>query len=66
MLDNDDNGKELDTVHNLSKKHHLLEADQSAHEEKVKDWNKQTDVSIENGVWNENSKMRKSQPLTDR
>ena len=32
MLDNDDYGKDLATVQNLSKKHQLLEADIKAHE----------------------------------
>lgn len=43
LLASEDYGKDLASVNNLLKKHQLLEADISAHEDRLKDLNSQAD-----------------------
>ncbi len=46
LLNTDDVGKDLASVQNLTKKHGLVEADITSHEERIKDMNEQADSLI--------------------
>ena len=46
LLNTDDSGKDLASVQNLTKKHQLLEADISSHEERIADMNEQANSLV--------------------
>lgn len=50
MLETEDYGKNLATVQNLNKKHQLIKADISAHQDHIRDLNNQADAFIKSGV----------------
>ena len=50
MLETGGCGKDLDTVQSLNKKHKLLEVDIKAHEDRLKNLNKQTDFLESEGL----------------
>ncbi|KAK7095430.1 spectrin alpha chain-like isoform X3 [Littorina saxatilis] len=51
MLSTEDHGKDLASVTNLLKKHQLMEADITAHEDRIQDLNTQADQFVEAQVW---------------
>ena len=48
---NEDLGKDLSSVQNLTQKHQVLEADVKAHEDRLKDLNKSADEVAEAAPW---------------
>jgi spectrin alpha len=53
LLNTDEAGKDLASVHNLMKKHQLVESDIIAHEERIKDMNEQADSLIKSKQFDE-------------
>ncbi|KAL8606296.1 hypothetical protein ACOMHN_024191 [Nucella lapillus] len=51
MLGTEDHGKDLASVTNLLKKHQLMEADITAHDDRIKELNSQADQFVEAQVW---------------
>jgi len=66
MLASEDCGKDLASVQNLLKKHTLMEADIAAHEDRIKDLNKQADEFVDAGVWDSESMVQRKQTINER
>ena len=66
MLETEDYGKDLATVQNLVKKQQLLDADVKAHDDRVKDLNKQADDFIDSGMWDTEGIQQKKQEINER
>ncbi|XP_025830723.1 spectrin alpha chain isoform X3 [Agrilus planipennis] len=66
LLTSEDAGKDLASVQNLMKKHHLVEADIQAHEDRIKDMNDQADSLIESGQFDTASIQEKRQSINER
>ncbi|KAL0276367.1 UNVERIFIED_CONTAM: hypothetical protein PYX00_003957 [Menopon gallinae] len=66
LLTSEDSGKDLASVQNLMKKHQLVEADVQAHEERIKDMNKQADSLIDSKQFDTLSIQEKRQSINER
>ncbi|KAF4520896.1 hypothetical protein B566_EDAN010311 [Ephemera danica] len=66
LLTSEDAGKDLASVQNLMKKHQLVEADISAHEDRISDMNGQADSLIESGQFDAASIQEKRQSINER
>ncbi|XP_034234548.1 spectrin alpha chain isoform X1 [Thrips palmi] len=66
LLTSEDAGKDLASVQNLIKKHQLVEADISAHDDRIKDMNGQADSLIESGQFDTASIQEKRQSINER
>ncbi|XP_067662527.1 spectrin alpha chain-like isoform X1 [Haliotis asinina] len=66
MLASEDYGKDLASVQNLLKKQQLLEADITAHEDRITDLNSQADQFIEAGVWDAESLQDRKKTINER
>ncbi|ESO95207.1 hypothetical protein LOTGIDRAFT_202396 [Lottia gigantea] len=66
MLASEDHGKDLASVQNLLKKHQLLEADITAHEDRIKDLNTQADQFVEAGIWDAENITDRKQTINER
>ncbi|EEB17271.1 Spectrin alpha chain, putative [Pediculus humanus corporis] len=66
LLTSEDSGKDLASVQNLMKKHQLVEADISAHEDRIKDMNKQADSLIESQQFDTASIQERRQSINER
>ena len=66
LLTSEDAGKDLASVQNLIKKHQLVEADISAHDDRINDMNGQADSLIESGQFDTASIQEKRQSINER
>ncbi|KAK7505097.1 hypothetical protein BaRGS_00003667 [Batillaria attramentaria] len=66
MLSTEDHGKDLASVTNLLKKHQLMEADITAHEDRIKDLNSQADQFVEARVWEAESINERKRTINER
>lgn len=66
LLTSEDSGKDLASVQNLIKKHHLVEADIQAHDDRIKDMNAQADSLIESGQFDGSSIHERRQSINER
>ncbi|KAK6636692.1 hypothetical protein RUM43_010354 [Polyplax serrata] len=66
LLTSEDSGKDLASVQNLMKKHQLVEADISAHEDRIKDMNKQADSLIDSQQFDTASIQERRQSINER
>lgn len=66
LLTSEDAGKDLASVQNLMKKHQLVEADISAHEDRIKDMNSQADSLVESGQFDSAGIQEKRQSINER
>ncbi|BFZ06026.1 hypothetical protein BsWGS_09066 [Bradybaena similaris] len=66
MLASEDYGKDLASVQNLVKKHQLMEADITAHEDRISDLNEQADQFVEAGVWDSESIVSRKKTINER
>lgn len=66
LLTSEDAGKDLASVQNLMKKHQLVEADISAHEDRIKDMNGQADSLVESGQFDSTGIQEKRQSINER
>ncbi|XP_013112769.1 spectrin alpha chain isoform X1 [Stomoxys calcitrans] len=66
LLTTEDSGKDLASVQNLMKKHQLVEADILAHEDRIKDMNKQADSLVESGQFDSAGIQEKRQSINER
>ncbi|XP_065209601.1 spectrin alpha chain isoform X2 [Planococcus citri] len=66
LLTSEDSGKDLASVQNLIKKHHLVEADIQAHDDRIKDMNAQADSLIESGQFDGSSIQERRQSINER
>lgn len=66
LLTSEDSGKDLASVQNLIKKHQLVEADISAHEERISDMNGQADSLIESEQFDAVAIQEKRQSINTR
>jgi spectrin alpha len=66
LLNTDDSGKDLASVQNLTKKHHLVEADIMAHEDRIKDMNEQADSLIKSKQFDDSDIDSKRNNINDR
>ncbi|XP_073456177.1 spectrin alpha chain, non-erythrocytic 1 [Aquarana catesbeiana] len=66
LLASEDYGKDLASVNNLLKKHQLLEADISAHEDRLKDLNGQADSLMTSSAFDTSQVKDKRDAINDR
>ncbi|KAE8583018.1 hypothetical protein XENTR_v10020411 [Xenopus tropicalis] len=66
LLASEDYGKDLASVNNLLKKHQLLEADISAHEDRLKDLNGQADSLMTSSAFDTTQVKEKRDAINDR
>ncbi|XP_076454932.1 LOW QUALITY PROTEIN: spectrin alpha chain-like [Babylonia areolata] len=66
MLCTEDYGKDLASVTNLLKKHQLMEADITAHDDRIKDLNSQADQFVEAQVWEAESINDRKRTINER
>ncbi|ODM90488.1 Spectrin alpha chain [Orchesella cincta] len=66
LLTSEDSGKDLASVQNLIKKHQLVEADITAHEERISDMNTQADSLIESEQFDAAAIQEKRQSINTR
>ncbi|XP_018608375.1 spectrin alpha chain, non-erythrocytic 1-like isoform X4 [Scleropages formosus] len=66
LLSSEDYGKDLASVNNLLKKHQLLEADISAHEDRLKDLNSQADGLMASQAFDTSQVRDKHDAINDR
>ncbi|XP_076436788.1 spectrin alpha chain-like isoform X4 [Babylonia areolata] len=66
MLCTEDTGKDLASVTNLLKKHQLMEADITAHDDRIKDLNNQADQFVEAQVWEAESINERKRTINER
>ncbi|XP_063792527.1 spectrin alpha chain, non-erythrocytic 1 isoform X4 [Pseudophryne corroboree] len=66
LLASEDYGKDLASVNNLLKKHQLLEADISAHEDRLKDLNGQADSLMTSSAFDTSQVKEKRDAINDR
>ncbi|XP_023929927.1 spectrin alpha chain-like isoform X4 [Lingula anatina] len=66
LLQSQEYGKDLASVQNLLKKHQLLDADITAHDDRIKDMNNQADQFIEGGGWDPESIREKKNSINER
>lgn len=66
LLTSEDSGKDLASVQNLIKKHQLVEADISAHEDRIRDMNVQADGLVESGQFDTASIQEKRHSINER
>ncbi|XP_069465277.1 spectrin alpha chain, non-erythrocytic 1 isoform X8 [Ambystoma mexicanum] len=66
LLASEDYGKDLASVNNLLKKHQLLEADISAHEDRLKDLNSQADSLMTSSAFDTTQVKEKRDAINDR
>ncbi|KAL4609564.1 spectrin alpha chain, non-erythrocytic 1-like isoform X10 [Arapaima gigas] len=66
LLASEDYGKDLASVNNLLKKHQLLEADISAHEDRLKDLNNQADGLMTSQAFDTSQVQAKRDAINDR
>lgn len=66
MLCTEDHGKDLASVQNLLKKHQLMEADITAHDDRIKDLNNQADQFVEAQVWEAESINERKRTINER
>uniref|UniRef100_A0A8C5QUK2 Spectrin alpha chain, non-erythrocytic 1 n=1 Tax=Leptobrachium leishanense TaxID=445787 RepID=A0A8C5QUK2_9ANUR len=66
LLASEDYGKDLASVNNLLKKHQLLEADISAHEDRLKDLNGQADSLMTSSAFDTTQVKEKRNAINDR
>ncbi|PVD22109.1 hypothetical protein C0Q70_17913 [Pomacea canaliculata] len=66
MLSTEDHGKDLASVQNLLKKHQLMEADITAHEDRIKDLNSQADQFVEARMWEAESINERKRTINER
>ena len=65
-MTSEDSGKDLASVQNLIKKHQLVEADISAHEDRIRDMNSQADSLIESGQFEASPIQEKRESINER
>lgn len=66
LLKSEDSGKDLSSAQNLIKKHQLIEADVSSHEDRVKDMNNLADSLIESGQFDSPTIQDKRSSINER
>lgn len=66
LLKSEDSGKDLASVQNLMKKHQLVEADVSAHEERIRDMNALADSLVESGQFDSATIQEKRSSINER
>lgn len=66
LLMSEDSGKDLASVQNLIKKHQLVEADITAHEDRIKDMNSQSDGLIESGQFDSDNIGERRDSINER
>lgn len=66
LLKSEDSGKDLSSVQNLIKKHQLVEADISSHEDRIKDMNLLADSLIESGQFDSATIQEKRASINER
>lgn len=66
LLASEDYGKDLASVNNLLKKHQLLEADISAHEDRLKDLNSQADSLMTSSAFDTSQVKEKRDTINGR
>merc|ERR1719295_2003517 len=66
LLNTDDSGKDLASVQNLIKKHQLIEADISSHEDRMADMNEQAESLISSEQFDVQDIQEKRSSLNDR
>lgn len=65
-MKSEDSGKDLSSVQNLIKKHQLVEADISAHDDRIKDMNSIADSLIESGQFDSATIKEKRASINER
>ncbi|XP_013791118.1 spectrin alpha chain, non-erythrocytic 1-like [Limulus polyphemus] len=66
LLETDDSGKDLASVQNLIKKHQLVEADITVHEDRIKDMNNLADGLVESGQFDSASVQERRTSINER
>ncbi|XP_076343494.1 spectrin alpha chain-like isoform X2 [Tachypleus tridentatus] len=66
LLETDDSGKDLASVQNLIKKHQLVEADITVHEDRIKDMNNLADGLVESGQFDSESVQERRTSINER
>uniref|UniRef100_A0A1W7R9J9 Spectrin alpha chain n=1 Tax=Hadrurus spadix TaxID=141984 RepID=A0A1W7R9J9_9SCOR len=66
LLKSEDSGKDLASVQNLIKKHQLVEADVTAHEDRIKDMNNLADSLVDSGQFDTATIQEKRNSINER